>query len=181
MRYKKLIAGSLLAAVAAVANAADVNRAMTINFTSPEDAVGFSDSFKKALAGKTFLDSFGFTIGTSSMLGGALTSKAIGNVDLDISSFNLYSGSTLVASGMQESTGSFDSWSLTAYNLMPGTYSLQVGGKIGAGGGAFGGSAAIAPVPEPETWSMLIGSLAVLGIVGWRRRPRGVQPGGLAA
>jgi hypothetical protein len=41
---------------------------------------------------------------------------------------------------------------------------------IGAGGGAFGGDLAIAAVPEPETYGMLLAGLGVVGFLARRRK-----------
>ncbi|MRW90017.1 PEPxxWA-CTERM sorting domain-containing protein [Duganella sp. FT80W] len=54
--------------------------------------------------------------------------------------------------------------------------SLRNGGGGGGGGGASEGEGAVSPVPEPDTWAML---LAGLGLVGWaaRRRARRATDG----
>jgi hypothetical protein len=60
-----------------------------------------------------------------------------------------------------------DAWSLSGFGLAGGDYALKVDGRVlGAGGGAFGGDLAIAPVPEPRTWGMLLAGLAGLGMAG---------------
>jgi hypothetical protein len=40
----------------------------------------------------------------------------------------------------------------------------------GVGGGAFGADLTISPVPEPQTWGMLLAGLGVLTTLAWRRR-----------
>ena len=36
---------------------------------------------------------------------------------------------------------------------------------------AFGGAVMLAPVPEPETYGMMLGGLGILGLLARRRRP----------
>lgn len=59
--------------------------------------------------------------------------------------------------------------------LAPGWYTLEVRGttltKAGADlGGSFGGTLTISPVPEPETYALMLSGLGVLGAVARRRR-----------
>jgi hypothetical protein len=182
MKHTKLLAGTLLAVASITAGAADINGGKPITFTGPEDTQSFKDTFTSAQKGLSFLDNFTFSITSNSMLGGGLTSTALGSKDLDITSFGLYSSTgDLIAAGVQESSGAFDSWKLTAYQLQLGDYSLRVGGKVSGSGGSFGGTASIAPVPEPEAWSMIVGSLVCVGIVVRRRKPRGMPLDGQTA
>jgi len=177
MKYAKLFAGIVLMASAAAASAANINR--TINLTL-EDGTGFSgDSFTRAGApvlNKTFLDTFNFTVSQPSFLSSSLTSiSTTSTYDLNITSLNLYSGSTLLAAGVRDATGVVDVWHLTTSSagLGAGNYSLQVGGKIlGGNGGSFALVANTSPVPEPETWSMVGVSLAALGFMARRKAGR---------
>lgn len=64
--------------------------------------------------------------------------------------------------------GQFLSWN---GELGAGTYSVQVTGLTGKAGAMYSGavSAAALPVPEPETYGMMLGGLALLGAVARRR------------
>jgi hypothetical protein len=63
-----------------------------------------------------------------------------------------------------------DSWSLSAYGLSSGYYALQVNGQVlGAGGGAFGGDLTVSPVPEPQSWAMLLAGMGMLGMAAHRK------------
>jgi len=58
-----------------------------------------------------------------------------------------------------------DGFSFTG--LSAGTYSLTF---QGTGMGGYGGYFTITPVPEPQTYAMLIGGLGLLGLISNRRR-----------
>jgi hypothetical protein len=61
-------------------------------------------------------------------------------------------------------------WSLSAFGLSSGFYALKVDGRVlGEGGGAFGGDLTISPVPEPQTWAMLLAGLGMVGMTARRR------------
>jgi hypothetical protein len=179
MNYAKFFAGALLTVVAASASAADLNRTTTINLS---DDTTFGHTFAAGNAGKTFLDIFNFTIDGTSSIGSSLTSKLSGGHDLDITSFGLYSGNSLIMAGRQESTGATESWSLDALAPAPGNYSLRVGGTvIGALKVAFTGDGYVTAVPEPETWTMLLGGLALVAFLARSKARAGRVAGGLTS
>lgn len=138
----------------------------------------FSNSFLKASSGKSFTDSFTFTIGSQNVSTGSLTASAIKTQDLYISSFDLYSASgALVAAGINRNansshTGELDDWVLPESTLLSsGSYYLKVAGQVvGAAGGSYSGTLVLAPVPEPETYAMLLGGLGLIGVVARRRK-----------
>lgn len=69
-----------------------------------------------------------------------------------------------------------DDYTLSLSAMLPAAtgYRFVVSGNVtGTLGGSYGGVLAAAPVPEPETWAML---LAGLGLTGWFAR-RGRQGG----
>ncbi len=73
--------------------------------------------------------------------------------------------------GVSGSTGA-NFASLVFDDLAPGWYAMYIGGTNNAtAGGAFGLTvdSAVSPVPEPETYAML---LAGLGLVAWRLKSR---------
>ena len=51
--------------------------------------------------------------------------------------------------------------------LSAGTYALTF---LGSGTGGYGGFYTITPVPEPQTYAMLVGGLGLLGLMSNRRR-----------
>lgn len=55
--------------------------------------------------------------------------------------------------------------------LTPGAYSLTISGNAGSGA-SYGGNVVLTPIPEPETYALLLAGLGVVGFVAARRRPR---------
>lgn len=180
-----LIAGAACASQGAAAQAID----RTAPLVTAGDGVGgfnahFGDTFAASTVGNTFTDIFTFNIGTPFDAASSLTSSYLNTPqtkDLLITGFSLYRYDpatmailgTAIAGINETGFGSHptDSWSLTAYGLSSGDYALKVDGKVlGAGGGAFGGDLTVSPVPEPQTWGMLLAGLGLLGVAA-RRKP----------
>lgn len=185
---KSVTLGLVLAASAFAAHAVnppapvyDIKREFNIDLSSKNTAA-FSDVFE-GFTGKTFKDTFSFSISTKSDLDAALTSIAtLRKSDLDITGFSLFKGSDLVAAGTQESGGKADFWTLSYTNLLQGAYSLAVTGKVlGTTGGSFGGNVNVSPVPEPATWGMMLGGLGLMGWIARRRKSSASTPTGFAA
>jgi hypothetical protein len=174
MKYTKLFIGAMLMASAALASAADLNKTFTVNLSSEYGILtgNFGNAFTGNLKNKTFLDTYNFNFTGLSDLDAAVTSIATSTkLDLDITSFNLYAGNSLIASGLSGSTGKIDLRTITETSLGGGQYSLQVGGKIlGTLGGSYGGNINVSPVPEPETWGMMVAGIGALGFMARRRK-----------
>ncbi len=144
-------------------------------------------------ATKTFYDDFVFTISS----GSTLNNSFLGSLQLSlqlplissISGFSesLYSGS--VTSYSTTSANPFAATSLlattttntlSATNLSAGTYTLQFSGTIGKATsllgivspttGGYVSIVSISPVPEADTYAMLLVGLSLLGFVAQRRR-----------
>jgi hypothetical protein len=170
MQYARFFAGALMSTAAAFASAAVSPGNFTINLTDTQD---FGNAFKgPRLTGQSFFDIYNFSISSRSDLDSALSSFATRSTyDLNITSFDLYKDSALVARGQRESTGALDVWTVSGLGISKGDYSLRVGGTIlGSSGGSYGGNANVVPVPEPEAWSMVGLGLAVAGVMSRRRR-----------
>ncbi|WP_338844562.1 FxDxF family PEP-CTERM protein [Massilia sp. W12] len=90
---------------------------------------------------------------------------------LEITDFTIRNNAGVVAQGVQESRGDIDLWSLYNVTLQPGDYWLQVNGFVVSNtGGSFGANVNLTPVPEAETWAMMLGGLSVLGALARRRK-----------
>lgn len=175
MKFGKLMAGAILAVSAVAANAADKETDKIIDLT--EGTAGFTNTYSFAgAAGKSFLDTYSFFLTSSVDLDSSLTSIAKNTkskFNLDITSFNLYLGDTLVAAGVEEESGDLESWYLTGANLSSGAYSLKVGGVFeGTNGGTYSGDINVSPVPEPATWGMLGLGLAAVGFAARRKQAK---------
>lgn len=191
MKLSSFLLTSLVAGAGFMATGAG---AQTIERTAPlatvDDGVGgfnayFGDTFAASTQNRAFSDLFTFNVDTPFDAAGSLTSSYL-NVpqtkDLNITSMSLYRYDPVTLdvlgtaiSGIDGSgTGAnaTDSWSLSGFNLTEGYYALRVDGNVsGAGGGAFGGDLNISPVPEPQSWAMLLGGLGLAGMLARRRKP----------
>ena len=137
----------------------------------------FGDSFGADNEGNTFADQFTFTI--ASTIGHNLDAVVAsisrsGDVGLDITGLALYGADdVLITAGEEVQAGALDLWSLASDDLAAGDYYLQVSGELlSADGASLGGAVALAPVPEPGTYGMMLGGLGVLGFLAHRRRAK---------
>jgi hypothetical protein len=147
----------------------------------------FGDTFAMNNNGATFADHFTFSVtGTSPMNFDAIVSSISRTADtgLDFTGLSLYrvgggtgtgtggtAGDTLVSTGTSLQTGSMDVWTLSSDNLQAGDYYVMVGGNLVSDTSAsFGGAVMLAPVPEPETYGMMLAGLGVLGFLARRRK-----------
>lgn len=184
MKFDKKLASIVLALASASSSAITIVvptavHTQSIVLDASNDT--FKASFAPGYAGRSFLEILNFTVSGPSSLSASLTSMSMGGHNLDISSFGLYSGNTLLTAGSRLSTGIVESWSLDALSPAAGNYSMRVGGTvIGASNVSFVGTAYVSPVPEPETWSMLVAGLGIVGVFARRRRSSGKPSDSLA-
>jgi hypothetical protein len=58
-----------------------------------------------------------------------------------------------------------------AWHLEPGTYAVQVRGDVyGSLGGSYAADLAIMPVPEPQSWAMMLAGIGAVGALSRRRK-----------
>lgn len=173
---KSLIAAIVLATASlgsTAAFAADIStppQALTFVDTS----AFFGDAFAMGNASNTFADHFTFSVtGVPTNLDAIVSSiSRTASTGLDITGLSLYgSGGTLISAGAMMSTGPIDVWTLTSNNLAVGNYYVQVNGTlVSATSGSFGGAIMLAPVPEPETYGMMLAGLGLVGFLARRRQ-----------
>jgi hypothetical protein len=135
----------------------------------------FGDTFGADNQGNTFADRFTFTVdGTIGYNLDAVVASISRSADvgLDITGLALYGADeVLVTDGTSLLDGDVDLWSVSSDDLAAGEYYLEVSGEMVSDSAAsFGGAVMLAPVPEPETYGMLLGGLGVLGLLARRRR-----------
>jgi hypothetical protein len=177
---KSLIAAVVLAGASFAAPAAWAQT----DISSPPQALDlvdgsafFGDSFEAGNSGNTFADRFTFSVtGTVGQNLDAIVASVSRTADigLDITGFWLYDGSnTLVGTGTSMESGAVDVWTVAGDNLSAGDYYIRVDGTVVSDDGAsFGGAMMLMPVPEPETYGMMLGGLGVLGFLARRRKAR---------
>lgn len=190
MKLKSLVLSTLLAGAAFAvqgAGAATIERTMPV--ITMDDGVGgfnahFGDTFAASTLASSFTDIFTFQVNRPFDAAASLTSVYLNTPltkDLSISAFSLYRYDpntmailgTAIAGINESGFGAHptDSWSLAGYGLTGGYYALRVDGSVrGNGGGSFGADLTILPVPEPQTWGMLLAGLGVMGALARRRK-----------
>ena len=177
---KSLIAAAVVLASASFASTAAMaatvgNTPQVLDLTAGSGF--FGDTFASGNTGNTFADRFTFSVdGTTGWNLDAIISSVSRSADtgLDITGVSLYSamGDKLISSGKSLQSGNIDVWTISGDNLAAGNYYLQVSGNLVSDQAAsFGGAVAMAaPVPEPETYGMILAGLGVVGFLARRRK-----------
>lgn len=168
MKLKLLVAGVMFAAsFAASANdydlgILDASGYDTLGLTSLKYASNFAISdtweFKLTATSQTSFGSqqtFAVTEGAISGFAGELFNSS--NVSLGALSY-----------GINGNTQSLN-W-LGALNA--GTYHVHITGTTGLAKAQYQGAVSALPVPEPETYGMMLGGLALVGVVAARRKAK---------
>jgi hypothetical protein len=146
--------------------------------TLTNNAGFFGDVLGANNKGATFADNFTFSVtGTTGMNLDAIISSIspAATTGLDITGLALYgTGDKLVSTGTMAQSGSIDVWTLSSTNLTAGNYYIKVSGNMVSDAAAsFGGAVMMAaPVPEPETYGMMLGGLGLLGFLARRRKAK---------
>jgi hypothetical protein len=180
---KKTLLAALVIATASFGTTAMAQTATVIGnspqtLTLTNNAGFFGDVLGINNKGNTFADKFTFSVtGATGMNLNAIISSisSSASTGLDITGLALYgANNTLVSTGKMMQTGSIDVWTLSTNNLTAGNYYLQVSGSMmSAGAASFGGAISMAaPVPEPETYGMMLGGLGLLGFMARRRKAK---------
>lgn len=125
----------------------------------------------------SFLDVWVFDLTPDSLLESVqLTVQAEdGSLTIDPSTFDtgLFTSTGTPIAGSLEFFSGIDVLSWIPFNtISAGTdYQLRVTGvAVGTFGGAYAGTMAVVPIPEPETYAMILAGLGLLGFMARRRR-----------
>ena len=182
----KLFKCAIVAAVFCVSSVnAFADTITNLSVVSLPTSIAYSNSFASASSGSTFWDDYIFTIpnGSANSVTSSINLDSI--LGLSTLQTRLYTGSThqtgaVVPGTLISAWGTTVNFSptvgittavLNPVSLIAGTYTLQVRGTVaGIFGGSYAGVLNIAqPVPEPESYAML---LAGLGLIGFMTRHR---------
>jgi len=169
---KKLLATSAVALALAMSGTAA--HATTFALDTAGGTASFSSP--KYATSESFNDSYTFTITSLTDLSSAVTATFVTKNGGGLASYSLINTTTsaTIATGTSTSSPSgkntIITFSVDATKLTAGTYSLNVTGK-----GTYGGNLTLtSSVPEVSTTAMMLGGLAFVGMMAWRRR-RGDQ------
>jgi hypothetical protein len=181
MKNSKSLIAAIVLASASLGSSAVMAADISTTPAQALDLVGtsafFGDAFAGNNLGNTFADQFTFAVtGTVPTNFDAIVSSIsrAADVGLDITGLSLFtSGGTQIASGTSLQSGAIDVWTLTSNNLSAGNYYVQVSGSLVSNtSGAFGGAVMLAPVPEPETYGMMLAGLGLVGFLARRRKTK---------
>lgn len=170
MKIAKSFAAAAVLAAASFSSAAyadDISHAVTgLAVTGGTDA-HFASSFADNNAGNTFSDRFVFSVYSVPSYLDAFVGNIARSADLglNLQSLSLYAwNGNLIASGTTVSNGAQDLLSLSTEDaLAVGNYYLQVNGTVvGNSNASFVGQLALAPVPEPATYGMMLAGLGII-------------------
>jgi hypothetical protein len=165
-------------AVAALVLVTSANAANIITDTGNVGTPVETSVFSHVTAGEVFSDELQFSLSSAGTLTFLLEdfivpSKPLGPfapgdiLSNPTLSFDLYdnihpNGNTLFGSG---GVGSY------TFNLAAGQYHIDFyGTTAGLNGGTYSASVSLAPVPEPETYAMMLAGLGALGFMARRRK-----------
>lgn len=178
MTNPKKIAAALALACATLttqaAHAADISNPVD-NVAIVDGAAAFGRLITGNHSGDTFTDTYAFDVAAASSFVADLYAHS-GNPKngLDITGFALYAANgALVSAGQQLSTGRVDHWTLALDNIDAGSgyYVAVTGSVLSQAAGTYSGVVAtVSAVPEPATYGMLLGGMALLGVAARRRK-----------
>lgn len=113
-----------------------------------------------------FTDWVSFTIGDSSSL--FATVSGTSQLSFSISKFELYDATkTFVAAGSVTNFFNTASLGFVDSSFSSGTYYLYIEGNTV--GGTYNGNISAVPVPEPDSYAMMLAGLGLLGFAARRR------------
>lgn len=159
----KLITAAVLSLSAVAASAASYDLG-TLDSTGFDSTAGISAKYAQ---GAAINDSWSFTLGTASYVAfGAQQSFSIGSGIANAAGV-LDGHGPLTLTINPTKTQANLSWT---GQLTAGTYTVHLSGISGANNTSYVTTVAAIPVPEPESYALLMAGLGVLGFVARRRK-----------
>jgi hypothetical protein len=171
--FKPLIIAAALAVATSASAVTSAKYNLPIN-TLSSDAI----TVTVAQPGASFSDTFGFNVGTASSFSGFAISSDVQVLymnsfvfNLDAVSFGQVSLNPGAVTSNVSGGNTFSRVDFSAPYLAPGDYVLTVSGNTAPGfqGGAYGISASLLPIPEPEGYAMLLAGLVIIAAIARRK------------
>ena len=164
MKLRRLTALTLLA-LASGASFAD-------NTTTPLDLSTGNATFGRNNAIGSFIDTFTFSLATSSFLTSSASSSASGTQDLDFTSIVVQNAASVTLATFAGNFGNDanEFYALSQIQLAAGAYQIVVSGVNSATQASYSGTLAVTQVPEPATGAMIAAGLGIVGFMMRRRR-----------
>ena len=148
---------------------------MTVNIGTVVPGTSFSQVIQQQVGG--FIDKWNFTITQPTFSAGSVSNLAItvaplGNLyNITGLSAQLYTSTNILVENLDTNPASTADLKVGSGLFTPGNYYFSLSG---VGNGKFGGQYVFAvttlPVPEPESYAMLLAGLGVMGAIAVRRK-----------
>jgi len=121
-----------------------------------------------------FTDTWTFSLaGSSFLINSSTSSAAVGDRDLDYTSVTLLdSEDAIVRTFTDNSVGLTEIYRLTETLLAAGDYSIVISGVNSALQASYSANLSVvaSPIPEPETYALMLAGLGAIGFVMVRRK-----------
>jgi hypothetical protein len=172
MKLKNIALAAMLAGSVFGGNAyaEDFTVPLTQSNNNPSRYTAFFGNVPDGLEGTSFTDTFTFTpeLFSNGRVSSGVINIALG-ADNELTPFSAsLNGLAFTASATEAGV-----YTLRNAWLSPGPLVLTITGLIGADGGSYAGNINLLAVPEPETYGMMLGGLALLGYMARRRKQLG--------
>lgn len=170
----------LIRLISALALATVASTSFADTFSTSLDVSSGNVFYGRNNATGAFTDTYSFTLASSTYLINAVAgSTASGTQDLDFSSVLIQNagGSTVTTFAGNLGSDVIEVYSLSNYLLAPGNYELVVSGVNSATQASYSGNIALsaAPVPEPETYALMLAGLSAIGFMARRRKAQSID------
>lgn len=169
---KSAVCVAVLAAASLSAQANNLN----VNVGPIGAPATFSQVIQKQVG--SFVDTWNFSVAAPTFSAGSVSNLAISVPNLSIFNISglsaqLYTSTNMLVDDLDDNVGSTSQIKVGSGLFSPGGYYFKLSGTAD---GTFGGQYVFAvttlPVPEPESYAMLLAGLGVMGAIAMRRNKR---------